>query len=117
MSGATETGRRAESIAQHYLEQRGFRLLFKNYRSGNHEIDLVMQDGDYLVFVEVKARRSLRYGTPAEMVTPLKQKRLIVAAEGYLIRENCPDAMVRFDVVEVFLDKKQLRHIPDAFRT
>ena len=76
-----------------------------------------MRDGDYLVFIEVKARKSDRYGSPAEAVTPEKQRRLIAAAQGFLLRENCPDSAVRFDVVEVDLASGSVRHIPDAFCT
>lgn len=113
----TKIGRNAEAAAERYLKRRGFQPLFKNYRSGHHEIDLVMRDGDYLVFIEVKARKSDRYGSPAEAVTPEKQRRLIAAAQGFLLRENCPDSAVRFDVVEVDLASGSVRHIPDAFCT
>ncbi len=111
----TAVGQRAEQMARKHLEEKGFRFLYKNYRSGNYEIDLVMQDGAYLVFVEVKARRSQRFGTPGEAVTKAKQQRLGTAATAYLEESGLMESPVRFDVVEVYLGRGMIRHLPDAF--
>ena len=112
----TETGAKAERLVREYLEARGFRFLYQNDRSGKYEIDLVMEDGAYLVFVEVKARKSSRYGTPAAFVTPKKQARIIEAASAYLAEYACTERFVRFDVAEVYLCDGTVRHLPDAFR-
>ncbi|HEX7034778.1 MAG TPA: YraN family protein [Pseudomonadales bacterium] len=94
-------GRWAEEQAARYLESRGLRLVARNFRCRTGEIDLVMTDGPMLVFVEVRFRRSDRYGSGAESVTWTKQRRLIAAARVYLARHALADAPCRFDVVSV----------------
>ncbi|NLI55201.1 MAG: YraN family protein [Clostridiales bacterium] len=111
----TSVGRGAEARAKTYLEQKGYRTLRQNYRSGPREIDLVMLDNEVVVFVEVKARSHTRFGTPAEFVTPAKRRQLTLAAEAYLMEEALIDAPARFDVVEVYLSSGEIRHIENAF--
>ena len=79
----TTLGRGGEARALVYLEELGYQLLRKNYRNGPREIDLIMQTGCTVVFVEVKARSGTGYGTPAEFVTPAKQHLLTLAAQAY----------------------------------
>ena len=110
-------GAKAERAACRYLKRKGFRLLERNYRSGRHEIDLVMRDGDTVVFVEVKARSSADYGTPGEFVTPRKQRFLYLAAQTYLKQNRLIDEPARFDVIEVYLPNQDIVHIADAFGT
>lgn len=110
-----ETGLACEGLACRYLEKKGYQLLARNYRSGRYEIDLVMRDGDTTVFVEVKARSSTAYGRPAEFVTAGKRSNLKQAAEAYLIENNLYEQPARFDVVEVYLPKKDMFHIENAF--
>lgn len=111
----TSIGRSAETFAKTFLEQKGYRTLRQNYRSGPREIDLVMRDGQAIVFVEVKARSRTRYGTPGEFVTPTKRKLLTLAAQAYLMEENLLDSPARFDVVEVYLGSGRVNHIENAF--
>ena len=111
----TQTGKKGEGMACAFLLRKGFSLVCRNYRYGHQEIDLVMRDADTLVFVEVKARSGVRFGTPAECVTPIKQKRLLLAAQGYLLEHGLTDAPARFDVVEVYLDTGTVTHIENAF--
>ena len=113
---STQTGAEAERLVREYLEARGFRFLYQNYRNGKYEIDLIMEDGTYLVFVEVKARTSDRYGTPAAFVTAKKQANIIAAASAFLAEQENIDRFVRFDVAEVYLDRGEIRYLPDAFR-
>ena len=111
-----ETGRGGEDAALKYLLSRGMKLLERNYRFGHKEIDLIMQDGMYLVFVEVKARTSVQYGTPGEAVTGKKQSLLIKAAQGYMMTHHRVDDFARFDVVEVELPSETVTgYIRDAF--
>lgn len=93
-------GRSAEDAALTLLCGHGLRLLARNVRSRGGEIDLVMRDGDTVVFVEVRSRRRSDYGTAAESVGARKQQRLIHAARTWLAR-NPRDARrpLRFDVV------------------
>jgi len=111
----TSIGRGGETHAREFLERKGYVLLKQNYRNGPREIDLIMQDGDYIVFVEVKARSRTRYGTPAEFVTPAKMRQLTIAAEAFLIEENLLNVPARFDVVEVYLTSGNVNHIENAF--
>ncbi len=109
------TGMWGEAQAEAYLQQRGFALLHRRYRKRGGEIDLVMQDGDTIVFVEVKTRRGTGYGTAAEAVTTQKQQAIRHAAQLYLQQFYQQDFPVRFDVVEVYLPGPRICHIPDAF--
>ena len=91
-------GKGAESSALSFLEGQGLDLLERNYRCRMGEIDLVMQEGDTLVFVEVRQRSSPDFGGAAESITPAKQKRILAAAKHYLMQfEPVPDC--RFDAV------------------
>jgi len=110
-------GNRGESLASDILQQHGYRILARNVRTPLGEIDLVARHGDALVFIEVKLRRSLRYGTPAEAVTYSKQQRLRRAAQYYLRRQPGQTAPIRFDVVAITLagEDPQVQIIPAAF--
>lgn len=95
-------GLKCEQQACAYLEGRGLTLCVRNYRAPFGEIDLIMQDRDTLVFVEVRARRSTRFGAPAETVDARKQGRLRAAAEHFLQRQkHAADRACRFDVVAI----------------
>lgn len=111
----TAVGRGGEARAQAYLEERGYELLRRNYRDGPREIDLIMQFGCTVVFVEVKSRSHTGYGTPAEFVTPAKRRLLTRAAQAYLIETGLTDAPARFDVIEVYLGTDRIHHIENAF--
>jgi putative endonuclease len=90
-------GSEAENTAAIYLQQKGLKLLAQNYQSRYGEIDLVMQDGKTIVFVEVRLRTNTSFGGAAMSITPSKQQKIIRTAELYLQRHgngNC-----RFDVI------------------
>jgi putative endonuclease len=78
-----QTGRLAESLARGFLEQAGYHIIDTNWRCVEGEIDIVCRDGDQTVFVEVRAKSSAEFGTPAESIGHRKQARLIAAAETY----------------------------------
>ena len=107
-----------EAAACGHLKRQGYKPLVRNYRSRWGEIDLVCRHKDTLVFVEVKARSADSWGTPAEAVTPSKQRRILRTAYAYLEEIQLRDMPVRFDVVEVFLKgdaEPECRLIPAAF--
>jgi putative endonuclease len=79
-------GRSAEALAARYLERRGYGIIARNWRCAQGEIDLIARDGETLVFVEVRARRSSTRGLAEESVTRAKQQRLAALAEAYLYR-------------------------------
>ncbi len=113
-----QRGRRAEALACRFLQGRGLRLLARNYRSRRGEIDLIMQDGDELVFVEVRYRHNTAFGTAAETVTAKKQQRIIHCARYYLHRYQSAPLVVRFDVVSIERHNGQVSidWVRDAFR-
>ncbi len=116
--GTTTFGREGEALARAYLERKGMTFAAGNFKRLHGEIDLIMEEGRTLVFVEVKTRRSLRYGTPAEAVTPVKQRHLRWCAEVYCAEHRIEGRPLRFDVVEVLAlpgAPPRLRHIPNAF--
>ncbi len=110
-------GNAAEDLACRYLQACGLTLVARNFRCRGGELDLIMRDSDYLVFVEVRSRRHNRYGTPAESVTRRKQQRLLRAATVYLQRQRI-EPPCRFDVVAVLQanSKPHIEWIRDAFQ-
>ena len=94
-------GRKSERLAAEYLKLKGYRIIETNYRSPVGEIDIIAREKGTLVFVEVKARRSSRFGSPKGAVTPAKQRKISMAALDYLKRSGQSDARARFDVVAI----------------
>ena len=108
-----EQGRAAEDRARAFLEQKGFRLLEANHRTPLGEVDLVMNDGETLVFVEVRERRNESFGRGFETVTPVKQAKIAKAALAYAKMKKATGSPLRFDVVS--LGPRGVEHIPNAF--
>ena len=82
------------------------------------EIDIIAQEGDTLVFVEVKTRKSTRFSQPEDSITPSKRKQLRRVAQGYLLRNRIQDVECRFDVLSLTYDELEgyrINHIKDAF--
>lgn len=98
-------GAQGETIAAAHLEAQGMRIIDRNYHSRYGEVDLIAEDGDGLVFVEVKTRRSAAYGTPEESVTPRKRERLRMTAETYLQEHGREQSAWRIDVVGITLQQ------------
>lgn len=103
-----------EQLATEYIQDQGFKVLFRNWRFKYWELDIVAMDGDILVFVEVKSRTKLDYGQPEQFVDWKKQKNMIRAAESY-IRQYKFEGEIRFDVVSVYLETNKVELIKDAF--
>ena len=115
MTATGERGKQGERMALEYLKMQGYVLLEQNWRYGHKELDLVMRQGETVVFVEVKARSSAAFGTPGEAVTARKQRNLIDAANMYLIKHGLIDTPARMDVAEVDLVSGTVTHIENAF--
>ncbi len=94
-------GKSGEDLAVAELERRGYVILERRYRTRHGEIDIVAREGRTTVFVEVKARSTGEFGSAAEAVTPLKQRRLWSMAVDYLARHRLMEQPCRFDVVAV----------------
>jgi putative endonuclease len=99
--GLRGVGQEWENLAEKRLKEAGYRIRSRNFRTKVGEIDFVAEDGGVLCFIEVKGRRSLRFGAPEEAVNAEKQRRIFRAAQAYLQRERLEDAACRFDVVAV----------------
>ncbi len=112
-----ELGREGEVLAARLLTGKGYRILTRNYRARGGEVDLVCQDGDTLVFVEVKTRSAGSLGRPDQAVTGVKRGRLVRAAAAFLSEHDGWERPCRFDVVAV-VDRDGFRtatHLPHAF--
>ncbi|MGH7184192.1 MAG: YraN family protein [Nitrospiraceae bacterium] len=111
-------GQEGESAAEQYLRQKGYRIVGRNLRSSVGELDLVAEDGQVLVFVEVKARRTGAFGGAIHAVHQRKQEKLIQLAALYLARHHIKGRQCRFDVVllqGVGTLPTQIEHIQNAF--
>ena len=114
-----QLGDNSEAMAQNYLEQRGYRLVQKNFRCKTGEIDLIMQKGDMLIFAEVRSKTSSRYGEPLDTVNKTKQDKIKKAAAYYLYTHpKLADCYCRFDVLSVLWinSTPQITWIEDAFQ-
>jgi putative endonuclease len=109
-------GNKGEEIAAQYLENKGYRILCRNWTYMKRELDIVAQNGNELVFVEVKTRSADFIVSPAEAVTPKKQ-RLLVNAANMFVQMNDLNFESRFDIVSVVYQNNSFRveHIENAF--
>jgi putative endonuclease len=110
-----ESGRRGEDLASLLLEENLLRILDRNVRFKDGELDIVALDGSTTVFVEVKRRRDAALGTPAEAVTRTKRLRVVRAARRWLAAHPSRSRSVRFDVVAVLGDPPAVTWIKSAF--
>ena len=109
-------GRWGEKRAVKAIKKRGYRIIQTNFRAVVGEIDIIARDKDVLVFIEVKARRSVGQGPPAESLTPRKRHQISKAAAAFLKKHNLTGVDVRFDVVSVDMTPGgQVEVIQDAF--
>ncbi len=117
-----ELGKKGEDLALEYLLQRGMRLLARNWRSGRKELDLVMEDGDVIRFVEVRSREYPSVIDPFESVNGVKQRNVISAAMGFLAEKSREGYLsggkeVAFDVVSILFNGElfEIKYIREAF--
>ncbi|MDP3705279.1 MAG: YraN family protein [Legionellaceae bacterium] len=111
-----QMGFRAEEYARDYLTQQGLVWRASNYRCRLGEIDLIMQDGVYLVFVEVRSRRSSSHGNALESITFSKQQKLIKTANLYLLSNKLHEKYpTRFDVISLQGQPPEVSWIKNAF--
>jgi len=113
-----DLGARGERIAAAFLTDAGLRVLDRNWRCREGELDIVAREGDALVFCEVKTRRGLDYGHPVEAVTAVKQRRLRLLAQRWLAAHDQHAPELRFDVVGVLVGTAgpaRVTHLRAAF--
>ena len=107
-------GAEKENLAADYLKSKGVKILCKNFRSRQGEIDIVGRDGEYLVFVEVKYRSSTKYDSPLSAVGITKQKQICKVADFYRCRYGISmETPIRYDVIGILKD--EVTWIPNAF--
>lgn len=109
-----KTGTRYETMAAEYLEKHGYQILERNFRCKSGEIDLIARDGQYLVFVEVKYRKSTSHGSAAAAVFTKKQQNISRVAAFYLLKNHLPEyTSCRFDVATI--DGNEIHIYKNAF--
>jgi putative endonuclease len=101
MESNVDLGKLGETVACQELERRGYAILATRHRTRFGEIDIIAEEGGVVVFVEVKARRSVRYGTASETIPHWKQRRIGAMALDYLAWTNRANQACRFDVVAI----------------
>jgi putative endonuclease len=110
-------GEQGESLAAWYLRKNGYKIIEQNYRNRLGEIDIIAREKKTIVFVEVKSRRSVRYGSPKWAVTTKKQRKISMVALHYLKTTRQTDVKARFDVVAITAnrDEPQIEIVKNAF--
>jgi len=101
-----EVGKLGEKTAQKFLKKRGYRIRETGFRCPRGEIDIIAQRKDYLVFVEVRTKSNLDFGTPEESITQAKKKKLVALALTYTSTHQNLPSLWRIDVVAIELDDK-----------
>jgi putative endonuclease len=116
MKNHIELGKAGEEFAVTYLEKIGYQILDRNWRWGREELDIVARDGNFIVIVEVKTRRSDRFADPGSCVNPKKQRIQARAAQAY-IRYKRMLGEIRFDVIVIVMKYSEIsvNHVRDAF--
>ncbi len=116
MAQHNELGKRGEDLAEAYLIENNYHILHRNWSYERNEIDIIASLDEFIVFVEVKTRSTAYWGNPEEAVSATKIKRIVVAADYYLIKNDI-NKPARFDVIAVVINKDiiDIEHIEDAF--
>ena len=118
MSADTQRlGELGERVAERWLEQQGWRVVVRRFRSGHRDIDLVAERLGTVVFIEVKTRRGERFGDPVEAVHWRKRRELIRSANVWIDRFGRGGETYRFDVIGVLItgERVRIRHVTNAF--
>lgn len=116
MSESHDLGKKGEDLAVGHLKKAGFNILFRNWKWGKHEIDIIAGNSDLVIFIEVKTRTDDYQMHPLTAVTSEKQRSIIMAADGYLQKFNI-DKESRFDIITIIKkgERYQIEQIEDAF--
>ena len=116
MAQHNELGEKGEQAAANFMKNEGYKILKLNWRKHRHEIDIVAEDKEYIVFVEVKTRTSRQWGNPEDFIGKTKIRRIVEAADLYL-QLNDIDKPARFDIISAVWNGEffDIEHIDDAF--
>jgi len=112
-----ELGRYGEALAYKKIRRLGYKKIIRNYRCPLGEVDLIANDGDTLVFIEIKTRKGRPTGYAKEAVDARKKRQLSKVALSYMKSNNCSEAKARFDVIAISIkeDKPQIEVVKNAF--
>jgi putative endonuclease len=116
MAESHDLGQKGEDRAVEYLKNAGFKIIDRNWKWGKHEIDIIAENKDFIIFAEVKTRTDDYQMHPVTAITREKQKSIIWAADGYIKKYNI-DKESRFDVLTIIKKSEnfEIDHIEDAF--
>lgn len=116
MANHNELGKKGEAEAEKLLLSKNYRIVERNWTFHGYEIDIIAEDDEYIVFVEVKTRTSAQWGNPEDFISKSRMRRMVEAADYYLIEKDI-DKPARFDFVSAIWNGKtfELEHIDDAF--
>lgn len=109
-------GKEGEDEASLYLQKQGYKIIQRNFRCKQGEIDIIAKDKKEYVFIEVKTRQNFHYGAPSEAVDEQKQNHIWKVAEYYIYIHKLENAYIRFDVLEIYKNKSKfyIHHIKQA---
>ena len=102
-------GFEGENIACNYLEMQGYEILERNFICNSGEIDIIAKDKEELVFIEVKTRRTSKYGNPIDAVDLNKIKHILKTAKFYVYINNLGKEFIRFDIIEIYMKKNETK--------
>ena len=116
MAESHTLGQKGEDLATEHLKTAGYKILFRNWKWGKHEIDIIAENKNMIIFVEVKTRNDDYQMHPVTAVTNEKQRSIIFAADGYMKKFNV-EKEGRFDIITIIKtgESFQIDHIEDAF--
>jgi putative endonuclease len=117
MAKHLETGKRAEALAAKHLEEKGYEIVFRNYRYGRAEVDLIVKKDIFLVFVEVKSLTNTKFGNPEISVHKNKVRLVTKAADNFVFQTNWQQ-QIRFDIISIIFKTEEdfeITHFEDAF--
>ena len=116
MAAHNELGRWGEDLAAAFLEEKGYAIVERDWKSGHHDLDIVAKDGSTLVIVEVKTRRNRLYGNPEEAID-YKKRRSLLSAINHYTKSHRIYSNVRFDIISIvgnIGEKSEIDHIIDV---
>ncbi len=111
-------GQFGEDVASQYLIRKGYHILEQNLKVPFGEIDIIAEKNNCICFVEVKSRKSKKYGLPEEAITSHKKKKIIKVAQFYIKKKKISNRIFRFDVISIQFEQhllKEIKHIANAF--
>ena len=114
MGASKLLGRYGEQLASEFLRQKGYTILASGYRGPYGEIDLIARKDDTVSFVEVKTRQSMSYLPARTAVGPAKQRRIMLTAQQWIDENQCR-LQFSFDIIEIYIRDKKIKHIKNAF--